>query len=58
MYEQKLSEITDDLDSRVRPVFERVSNQNQEITSLKAEVCSLVSALGRFQPFFVDRAVE
>ena len=43
---QKLSEITDDLECRVRPVFEKVSNQSQEITSLKAEVRESMSTRG------------
>jgi hypothetical protein len=35
---QKLSEITNDLGLRIRPMFEKVANQNQEIVTLKTEV--------------------
>ncbi|KAF9648862.1 hypothetical protein BDM02DRAFT_3186733 [Thelephora ganbajun] len=38
---EKLSGITNDLGNRVRPTFERVLIQNQEITSLKAETVQL-----------------
>jgi hypothetical protein len=55
---QKLSAITDDLEHRVRPVFARVSNQNQEISSLKAEVCELVTTLGCFLTDSIDCTIE
>jgi len=38
---EKLSGIADDLDSRVQPVFEKVTVQSQEIESLTAEIVRL-----------------
>ncbi|KAF9786422.1 hypothetical protein BJ322DRAFT_1059510 [Thelephora terrestris] len=55
---EKLSEISNDLEHRVRPVFRRVADQGQEIMSLKAETVRLGEKLLGLEKRQMERCLE